>query len=55
MDALYTIYNIADLRTNNSAAQQEISLSAMKVVEDYRQSSLAEEDYLDLRRLIRSF
>jgi N-methylhydantoinase B/oxoprolinase/acetone carboxylase alpha subunit len=54
MDALYTIYNIADLRTNNSA-NQEISLSAMKVVDNYGNSSLSEEDYFDLRRLIRSF
>jgi hypothetical protein len=55
MDGLFTIYNIADLRTNNSSANQEISLSAMKIIEDYKNSSLSEEDYLDLRRLIRSF
>jgi hypothetical protein len=27
----------------------------MKIIEDYKNSSLSEEDYLDLRRLIRSF
>lgn len=54
MDALFTVYNIADLRTNNSASTQEIALSAMKVVENYRNSSLSEEDYVDMRRLIRS-
>lgn len=54
MDALFTIYNIADVRTNNSNNTQEIALSAMKVVDNYRSSSLSEEDYIDLRRLIRS-
>ena len=54
MDTLFTVYNIADLRTNNSTSIQEIALSAMRVVENYRNSSLSEEDYVDMRRLIRS-
>lgn len=52
IDALYTIYTVADIRTH--AISKELSLSSFKVVEDYKASQLKEEDYIDMRRLIRN-
>ena len=52
IDALYTIYTVADIRTHVSS--KELSLSSFKVVEDYKASQLNERHYIDMRRLIRN-
>lgn len=38
IDALYTIYTVADIRTH--ASSKELSLSSFKVIEDYKTSQL---------------